>query len=153
MKSGENGKDFKGAVVQKDKREQNLLLLWSTSKQFCIWFVELLWFWWRGSVRIRRAAVFWIFYIGSITELGEPARRELQQSNLDNTHEVTSCFNRPIFPLQASHDHLLESFRCRSLTNRNPKKNCGLFTRSIPVDRVRNAVCFGSPLSQISKSK
>ena len=26
MKSGENGKDFKGAVVQKDKREQNLLL-------------------------------------------------------------------------------------------------------------------------------
>ena len=28
-----SGKDYKGAVVQKDKRGQNL---WSTCKQFCI---------------------------------------------------------------------------------------------------------------------
>ena len=41
-KSRESGKDCKGVVAQKDKRERNLLLRCNTCKQFCIVFVQKL---------------------------------------------------------------------------------------------------------------
>ena len=41
-KSGESGKDCKGVVDQKDKRERNLWLRCITCKQFCILFVHKL---------------------------------------------------------------------------------------------------------------
>ena len=41
-KSGESGKDCKGVVAQKDKRERNLSLHCNTCKQFCILFVQKL---------------------------------------------------------------------------------------------------------------
>ena len=40
MKSGESGKDCKGAAAQKDKRERNLWLRCNTCKQFCILSVQ-----------------------------------------------------------------------------------------------------------------
>ena len=42
MKSGESGKDCKGAVAQKVKRGQNPLLRCNICKQFCILFVQKL---------------------------------------------------------------------------------------------------------------
>ena len=42
MKSGESGKDCKGVVAQKDKREWNLWLRCNTCKQFCILFIQKL---------------------------------------------------------------------------------------------------------------
>ena len=38
-KSGESGKDCKGVVAQKDKRERNLGLRCNTCKQFCFAFL------------------------------------------------------------------------------------------------------------------
>ena len=77
-KSGESGKDCKGVAARKDKRERNLWLRCNTCKQFCIWSVQKLGasgvavgevqFCWRGALRMRRAAVFWTFCIGWITE-------------------------------------------------------------------------------------
>ena len=41
-KSGENAKDCKGAVDQKDKRKRNMLIRCNTCKQFCVLFVQKL---------------------------------------------------------------------------------------------------------------
>ena len=41
-KSGQSGKDRKGVVAQKDKRERNLCLRCNICKQFCILFVQKL---------------------------------------------------------------------------------------------------------------
>ena len=89
MKSGESGKGCTAAVVQKGKRGRNqwlsyihiqavLFLMRSeigSQWSCCRRVVQC---WWRGALRIRRAAAFWTFYIGWITELGVPMRRELQ---------------------------------------------------------------------------
>ena len=100
-KSGESGKDCKGVVAQRDKREQNLWLHHNTCKQFCILFVQKLGASGAavGEVCSFDGMVLWEW--GVQQYFGLSASVELKSwecpweencNNLDSAQEVTSCF-------------------------------------------------------------